>query len=151
MLVRGQQAGGQPSPRLVAEHAQADALVLAGLRGRLGLDRVETAVVGAAPTPPEVIEFFWALGVPLCEGYGMSEVLISTVNPIDRVKIGTVDGYLRIIDRNNAQLSLPEKILRWTVLDREWLPGGEELTPTMKLQRRPITTKYAGDIEALYR
>jgi long-subunit acyl-CoA synthetase (AMP-forming) len=36
------------------------------------------------------------------------------------------------------------------VLEDEWLPGGEELTPTMKLKRKPIADKYAGAIEELY-
>ena len=35
-------------------------------------------------------------------------------------------------------------------LSAEWLPGGDELTPTMKLKRRPIAEKYAGEIDALY-
>jgi len=36
------------------------------------------------------------------------------------------------------------------VLPAEWLPGGDELTPTMKLKRKPIAAKYAAPIEALY-
>ena len=36
------------------------------------------------------------------------------------------------------------------VLPVEWEPGGEELTPTMKLKRKPISAKYAAEIEALY-
>jgi long-subunit acyl-CoA synthetase (AMP-forming) len=54
------------------------------------------------------------------------------------------------VARANAQLSLPEQIQRWTLLEAQWLPGGDELTPTMKLQRRFITAKYAAAIEALY-
>ena len=290
-LVRTQQAHEQLFTELSSGAHRAGALVLADLRSRLGLDRVEAAIVGAAPIPTEVIEFFHALGVPLCEGYGMSEVCVATVNPIEANRIGTVglplpgielrladdgevlmrgptvmlgyrnlpektaetidvqgwlhsgdigqldeDGYLRIIDRKkemiinvaghnmspanvearlkasspligqavcigdarpynvalllldpdaaaafasrrrlpdsslsalcthprvleeiaagvaraNAQLSLPEQIQRWTLLDCQWLPGGDELTPTMKLQRRPIAAKYAATIEALY-
>jgi long-subunit acyl-CoA synthetase (AMP-forming) len=41
-------------------------------------------------------------------------------------------------------------VKRWTLLDEEWLPGGDELTPTMKLKRKPIAQKYAEAIEALY-
>lgn len=50
----------------------------------------------------------------------------------------------------NAHLSRPEQIKRYTVLTHDWLPGGEELTPTMKLKRRPIADKYAAEIEAMY-
>ena len=47
--------------------------------------------VGAAPTPPEVIEFFHAIGVPLAELWGMSETTGSgTCNPPEKIKIGTV-------------------------------------------------------------
>jgi long-subunit acyl-CoA synthetase (AMP-forming) len=54
------------------------------------------------------------------------------------------------IDKANAALSRPEAVKRFTILDGDWLPGGDELTPTMKLKRRPIAEKYAGEIEAMY-
>ncbi len=50
----------------------------------------------------------------------------------------------------NARLSRPEQIKRYTVIEGDWLPGGDELTPTMKLKRRPIADKYAAEIEAMY-
>jgi long-chain acyl-CoA synthetase len=50
----------------------------------------------------------------------------------------------------NARLSRPEQIKRFALLGEEWLPGGEELTPTMKLRRKPIAEKYAAEIERLY-
>jgi long-subunit acyl-CoA synthetase (AMP-forming) len=50
----------------------------------------------------------------------------------------------------NARLSRVEQIKRWTLLADEWLPGGEELTPTMKLKRKPIAARHAGAIERLY-
>jgi long-subunit acyl-CoA synthetase (AMP-forming) len=50
----------------------------------------------------------------------------------------------------NAHLSRPEQVKRYTVLTHDWLPGGDELTPTMKLKRRPIADKYAAEIEAMY-
>jgi len=50
----------------------------------------------------------------------------------------------------NASLSTVEQIKRFRILEREWVPGGDELTPTMKLKRRPIEQKYAAEIDALY-
>ena len=54
------------------------------------------------------------------------------------------------VERGNEKLSRVEQIKRHTLLHEEWLPGGEELTPTMKLKRKPILAKYADDVEALY-
>jgi long-subunit acyl-CoA synthetase (AMP-forming) len=272
--------GGVPDD-LQAEWDRADELVLSKVRALLGLDEVESFVVGAAPTPPEVLKFFLALGIEICETWGLSETsAISTFNPPGRIRVGTVGppipgtevklaedgevmvrgpqvmagyrnmpektaealtedgwlltgdigefdeaGYLRIVDRKkeliinaagknmspanieaklkaastliaqavaigdnrpynvallaldpeslaargasaedpeiaaeiakavetaNARLSRVEQIKRYKILSGEWLPGGEELTPTMKLKRRPIEHKYEAAIEALY-
>jgi long-chain acyl-CoA synthetase len=271
--VRGEDVGD--------EYAKADELVLSKIRARLGLDRVESVNVGAAPTPPEVIEFFHALGIPLAELWGMSETSgYGACNPPDRIKIGTVgppapgseiklaedgevlirgpflmtsyrnqpdktrealdedgwlhtgdigefdeDGYLKLVDRKkeliisaggknmspanieaklkasspvigqaiavgdgkpynvalvtldpdvapafeqqhgrdallaevergieaaNEQLARVEQIKKFKLLDDDWQPGGDELTPTMKLKRKPIHEKYASEIEELY-
>jgi long-chain acyl-CoA synthetase len=279
--VRLEQGGEAIPDELAAEHAKADELVLSKIRERLGFDRVESVNVGAAPTPPEVIEFFHAIGVPLAELWGMSETSgYGACNPPARIKIGTVgppapgaeiklaedgevlmrgpmvmpgyrnqpektreaiddegwlhtgdvgefddDGYLKIVDRKkeliinaagknmspanieakvkasspligqaiaigdgrpynvglitldpdvapgfieqhgreavqaevqrgmdaaNEQLARVEQIKKFTILDEEWQPGGDELTPTMKLKRKPILEKYADQIEALY-
>jgi long-subunit acyl-CoA synthetase (AMP-forming) len=276
---------GEPVPA-------ADEQVLGGLRATLGLDRLHALNVGAAPTPPEVIEFFHAIGLPLGELWAMTETTgAGTCNPPERIKIGTVgpalpgvevrlaedgeveirgdcvtpgyrnrpdltaeaftpdgwlrtgdlgafdeDGYLSIVGRKkeliinsagknmspaniesrlkaaspligsavaigdsrpynvalivldpdgtadfarrndmaerslvelarepavvevvaeavhraNGQLSRVEQIKRFRLLATEWQPGGEELTPTMKLRRRPIAEKYAREIEELY-
>jgi long-subunit acyl-CoA synthetase (AMP-forming) len=272
---------GSVPPDLQSEWEEAEERVLSGIRAMLGLDQVESFVVGAAPTPPEVLEFFLALGIEIRETWGMSETsAIATLNPPGGARIGTVgppipntqvklapdgevmvrgpqvmagyrnmpektaeaftedgwlrsgdigefdeDGYLRIVDRKkeliinaagknmspanieaklkaastliahavaigdnrpynvallvldpetlaargaspadpeiateitraieeaNARLSRVEQIKRHRVLPGEWLPGGEELTPTMKLKRRPIERKYEAEIEALY-
>ncbi len=264
------EAGGVADPSALPEEARA------AIRARLGLDAVERCVVGAAPTPREVLEFFDALGLRILEVWGMSETsAISTINPSEAPRFGTCgvalpgvelriaedgevlvrgehvmagyrgdpektretfthdgwlmtgdvgelddDGYLRIVDRKkeliinaagknmspaniearlkaahplvgqacvigdarpynvallvpdpdvaagfegdvaatmaaaveeaNSHLSRVEQIKRFTVLEAEWLPGGEELTPTMKLRRKPIAEKYAAEIEALY-
>ena len=54
------------------------------------------------------------------------------------------------VDAANARLARVEQIKRFTVIPGDWLPGGDELTPTIKLKRKPIATKYAAAIEAMY-
>jgi long-chain acyl-CoA synthetase len=290
--VRLEQAG-QPVPdELQAAYARAEAGLFSKLRARLGLERCEWYMVGAAPTPVEVLEFFAAIGVPICEVWGMSELSsIATMVPRDNVRFGTVGiplpgvevkldsdgevlvrgatmmagyrnqpektaeaigsdgwlrtgdigafdeaGFLRLIDRKkeliinaagknmspaniegqlksgspligqavaigdgrpynvallvldpdnaaafaakrglpdssleamafdpavleevkagveraNSNLSRVEQIKRFKVLPCDWPPAGDELTPTMKLKRKPISAKYAAEIEALY-
>jgi long-subunit acyl-CoA synthetase (AMP-forming) len=272
---------GEIPPELQAEWDAADAAVFSKVRELLGLDQVEHFAVGAAPTPPEVIEFFLALGIEICELWGMSETAsAATLNPPGAVRVGTVgkplpgvemklaedgeilirgalvmkgyrnmpertaealsedgwlatgdvgefdaDGYLRIVDRKkeliigaggknmspasieaklkaaspliaqavaigdgrpynvalltldleylaargashgdteivaeieaavaaaNERMSRIEQIKRFQVLEGEWEPGGVEMTPTMKLRRRPIERQYEAEIAALY-
>jgi long-chain acyl-CoA synthetase len=295
--VRAEQAaingeGPGPDEALLAEYAKADELVLSKIRAQIGLDNVVWSVSGAAPTSVDVLEFFGAIGLPICELWGMSELsCCATVNPRERIKIGTVgpalpgvelriaddgellcrgplvmkgyrnepgktaetidadgwlhtgdvatiddEGYIRIVDRKkeliinaagknmspaniesqlksasmligqaiaigdrrpynvalivldpdacaayaakaglvdaspaalcrddsvvaavtaaveqaNAGLSRVEQIKTFKILPVDWLPGGDELTPTMKLKRKPISEKYAAEIEALY-
>jgi long-subunit acyl-CoA synthetase (AMP-forming) len=270
----GLEAKGGPQ---IAEAARADPQVAAAVRAGLGLDEATLFVTGAAPTPVEVLEFFGAFGIEICEVWGMSETtcIATTVRPgaarpgsvgtpIDGVELriaddgellvrgATVmagyrnrpdltqeaidsdgwlhtgdiariddDGFLWIVDRKkeliinaagknmspaniemqlksagpligqacvigdrrpynvallvldleagldpddaavvarvseeveraNRRLSRVEQVKRFALLDDEWLPGGDELTPTMKLKRRPIAAKYAEQIEALY-
>ena len=288
--VRLEQRGEQVPDEVAERVAKADEEVFSNLRQHLGLDELEACNVGAAPTPPEVIEFFHALGIPLAELWGMSETTgAGTCNPRERIKIGTVgppcpgidvklaedgevmvkgpvvmkgyrnlpdktaetftdddylltgdigefdeDGYLRIVDRKkeliitasgknlspaniearlkqiplvsqaiaigdqrkyvsalltldaeaakgwasehgadgdpeslasneeliadvergvdraNEALARVEQVKRFKLLPADWEPGGDELTPTMKLKRKPIIEKYAAEIDSLY-
>ena len=54
------------------------------------------------------------------------------------------------VDAANEHLARVEQIKKFTIVQGDWLPGGDELTPTMKLKRRPIGEKYADEIDALY-
>jgi len=290
--VRLEQREEEVPAELAAEVVAADEQIFAGLRATLGLDRVEAAHVGAAPTPVEVLEFFHAIGIPVAELWGLSESCgAGCVNPPERIKLGTVgppapgveisladdgevllrsvsvmagyrgatektaeaidaggwlhtgdigelgqDGYLRIVDRKkeliinamgknmspanieaqiktaspligqaiaigdrrpyntalivldadfapawasqhglensslqqlagepavraavqeainaaNSRLARVEQIKKFQIVPGDWLPGGDELTPTMKLKRKPIAEKYATEIDALY-
>ena len=71
--VRLQQAGEPVPAPLEAALTRADAALFAGLRARLGLDQVVFSGVGSAPTAVDVVEFFHAIGVPLRQGYALSE------------------------------------------------------------------------------
>jgi long-subunit acyl-CoA synthetase (AMP-forming) len=55
------------------------------------------------------------------------------------------------IDQANAKLARVEQIKKFAILPTPWMPGGDELTPTMKLKRKVIAEKYASEIDALYR
>lgn len=54
------------------------------------------------------------------------------------------------IREGNSKLSRAEAIKRFTIVPTAWDPGGDELTPTMKLRRKPISDKYADLIASLY-
>jgi long-chain acyl-CoA synthetase len=66
-------------------------LLFRALRDRIGMRKVRAAGSGAAPIAPEVLQFFFGIGVPIYEIYGMTEnSAIATVNRRGRVKLGTV-------------------------------------------------------------
>ncbi len=54
------------------------------------------------------------------------------------------------VEAANERMSRVEQIKKFRILPTDWAPGGDELTPTMKLKRKPIERKYATEIEALY-
>jgi long-chain acyl-CoA synthetase len=54
------------------------------------------------------------------------------------------------VDEANATLARVEQIKKFVIVEGDWLPGGDELTPTMKLKRKPIAEKYDGTIEGMY-
>lgn len=54
------------------------------------------------------------------------------------------------VDEANTKLARVEQIKKFALLPDAWMPGGDELTPTMKLKRKPIQEKYSQQIEALY-
>jgi long-chain acyl-CoA synthetase len=61
-----------------------------------------------------------------------------------------VEAVQREIDAANDHLARVEQIKKFKILATEWEPGGDELTPTMKLKRKPIHEKYEDAIEELY-
>ena len=65
--------------------------VFRSLKKRLGMMRVREALSGAAPIAPQVLEFLMSVGVPVREGYGMTEnTAVATIVPADELYLGSV-------------------------------------------------------------
>ncbi len=64
----------------------------------------------------------------------------------ERVRAAVQKG----VDDANAKLARVEQIKKFFLVEGDWLPGGDEITPTMKLKRKPIAAKYDSRIQALY-
>ena len=109
--VRAVQAGESP-PELTA----ADADRLAPLAAMIGLDQVEWACVAGAPAGRDTLEALHAIGVYVNELYGMSETIMTTMSPPDRIRIGTAGTPLPGVEIRLAQ-------------DGEILIGGATVMP----------------------
>jgi long-chain acyl-CoA synthetase len=77
---------------------------------------------------------------------GIEETSLESLAGDERVRAAVQKG----VDEANAKLAKVEQIKKFTIVERDWLPGGEELTPTMKLKRKPIAARYAEVIEEMY-
>ncbi len=87
---RARLTGRTPGPIVSAKAAIADRLVFSKIRQRLG-GRIRFFVSGSAPLGVSVLEFFHGIGLPIVEGYGLTETApILTVNPTNAPRVGTV-------------------------------------------------------------
>ena len=103
---------GKPVPwRLRIPLALADKVLFHKVRARFG-GRLRVAASGAAPLGKDLAEFYEAIGMPLIEGYGLTEGGVATLNPLDRPKPGSIGKPLpgvqvRIADDGELLLESP--------------------------------------------
>ncbi len=135
-----EEAGGEAGAALNLRYWLARTLVLNNVRRMVGLDRVQLALTGAAPISPELIRWYLALGIPLREGWGMTETCGGgTVSPRGASRPGSIgipgpgvemriatDGEIQIRGGNvfAGYLNQPEKTAE-TITPEGWLHTGD--------------------------
>ena len=77
---------------------------------------------------------------------GITEADLPSLARDERVRAAVQAG----VDAANAKLARVEQIKKFTLVQGDWAPGGDEITPTMKLKRKPIAAKYTEEIEGMY-
>jgi long-chain acyl-CoA synthetase len=77
---------------------------------------------------------------------GIDQTALEALASEPRMRDAVQEG----VDAANEKLARVEQIKRFTIVEGDWLPGADELTPTMKLKRKPIAEKYAAEIEGMY-
>lgn len=81
----------KPSSWVRWQWALADALVYRKIREALGFDQVRICISGSAPVSPDILRFFYGLGIEILEGYGLTETTApATVNRPGQARFGTV-------------------------------------------------------------
>ncbi|MGH9405233.1 MAG: AMP-dependent synthetase/ligase [Terriglobia bacterium] len=94
------------SLRLGLEHAVSDKLVGAKIRARFG-GRLKYLICGSAPLRRQLVEFFYSMGLPVYEGYGLTETSpVISVNYPGAVKLGTVGLVLDNLDVKLGEASV---------------------------------------------
>src|SRR5436309_3052776 len=129
--VRRRQQRGEPVPEeMQAQFDQADEQIFAKVRQLFG-GQVRQAVSGAAPIAPEILEFFYAAGIPVMEGWGMTETTgVGTVGTLDDFKFGTVGRSLPGVEIQIAEED-GEILMRGPNVFREYWRNPEATADTL--------------------
>jgi long-chain acyl-CoA synthetase len=116
------------------------------IKAACGLIGVIVAVGDARPYNTALIVLDAESAGPSAARLGLPDAspatLASNQQIIDEISAGVAAG--------NTKLSRVEQIKRFSILPAFWEPGGDEITLTMKLKRKPTNAKYAAEIEDLY-
>ena len=109
---------------------EADERLFARVRALFG-GEIRQAVTGAAPIAPEILEFFYACGVPVMEGWGMTETTaVGTVGTLDHFKFGTVGRPMPGVEAKIAPED-GEILLRGPNIFREYWDNADATTETL--------------------
>jgi long-chain acyl-CoA synthetase len=131
--------GRRPSPWVQAQWNLADRLVFSKIRQGIGLDQVKICVSGSAPVSPDMLRFFYGLGIEILEGYGLTETTApATVNRPGAARFGTVgpalpgvelriapDGEVLIKGKNVFHGYLKDEKATKEALEDGWLRSGD--------------------------
>jgi long-subunit acyl-CoA synthetase (AMP-forming) len=118
----------------------ANKLVISKIKDALGLDQLQLPVSGAAPISVSTLEFFASIGLPIHEGYGMTETTaIASIQPYGKLRFGTIgkplpgveakiadDGEIMLkgINMVKGYLRLPDKTAE-LYDDNGWMHTGD--------------------------
>ncbi len=129
--VRTRRERGEPVPEEMARaFEQADEHIFARVRQLFG-GELRQAVTGAAPISPDILEFFYAAGVPVLEGWGMTETTaVGTVATLHNFKFGTVGRALPGVEIRIAE-SDGEILVRGPNVFREYWLNPEATAKTL--------------------
>jgi long-subunit acyl-CoA synthetase (AMP-forming) len=78
--------------------------------------------------------------------HGIEDTALGSLAHDERVRAAVQEA----VDAANEKLARVEQIKKFVIVEGDWLPGGDELTPTMKLKRKPIAEKYGDEIAGMY-
>jgi len=91
MRTAAYERGKSPSPLLRWQWSLADRLVFRNIRETLGFDKIQICVSGSAAVSPDMLRFFYGLGIEILEGYGLTETTApATFNRPGQARFGTV-------------------------------------------------------------
>ncbi len=129
--VRKRRARGEEVPEEMAKaFDQADERLYSRVRGLFG-GHINQAITGAAPIAPEILEFFYACGVPVLEGWGMTETAaVGTVATLEHFKFGTVGRALPGVEVKIAEED-SEILVRGPNVFKEYWNNAEATADTL--------------------